>query len=76
MYQAIEGIFRNGKVEFSEAPPQVEGTRVLVTFLTKPGSIDLAARGITPAQAADLRVRLGAIIEDWDRPEMDIYDEI
>ncbi len=37
--------------------------------------LDLAARGISPAQAADLRARLSTCAEDWDSPEMDIYDK-
>jgi len=39
------------------------------------GSVDLRSRGIGEAQAADLRGRLETFAEDWDRPEMAIYDE-
>jgi len=39
------------------------------------GAVDLRARGIGETQAADLRARLKAFAEDWDRPEMAIYDE-
>jgi hypothetical protein len=35
--------------------------------------VDLRARGIDETQAADLRVRL-TTFEDWNNPEMDIYD--
>jgi hypothetical protein len=38
-------------------------------------TIDLRARGISEVQAADLRSRLNAFAEDWDRPEASIYDE-
>ena len=38
--------------------------------------IDLASRGMTPEQAADLRNRLAAFAEDWERPEMDAYDAL
>jgi hypothetical protein len=31
-------------------------------------------RGISREQAADLRARLSTFAEDWERPEMDIYD--
>ena len=41
---------------------EAEGSRVLVTC--------------DELQAADLRHRLAAFAEDWDRPEMDIYDEL
>ncbi len=37
-------------------------------------SIDLQKRGIDKAQAADLRERLATFAEDWENPEMSIYD--
>lgn len=37
--------------------------------------IDLPSRGIDEEQAADLRARLKTFAEDWESPEMDIYDE-
>jgi hypothetical protein len=30
--------------------------------------------GISEAEAAELRWRLGAAAEDWDRPEMGVYN--
>jgi len=39
------------------------------------GTVDLRARGITEAQAGDLRARLKTFAEDWDRSEASIYDE-
>lgn len=38
-------------------------------------AVDLQTRGIGGAQAADLRSRLSTFAEDWNRPEMAIYDE-
>jgi hypothetical protein len=75
MLKTIEGIFRDGRIELLETPPQMNEARVVVTFLTGPNPVDLAERGIGSAQAADLRARLRTFAEDWDRPEMDIYDE-
>jgi len=69
----VEGTHKNGKVELTGPPPQVDESRVLVTFLEANG-IDLAARGIDVTQAAELRARLKASAEDWERPEADIYD--
>jgi hypothetical protein len=46
-----------------------------VTFLSGGKRIDLAERGIDDGQAADLRHRLQAFAEDWDRPEMEVYDD-
>lgn len=74
MSKIIEGIYRDGKIELSETPCDVcEGTRVIVTFLL-PGSIDLRERGIDEAQAANLRARLATFAEDWESPEMSVYD--
>ncbi len=39
-------------------------------------SVQLKDKGIDEQHAADLRHRLTAFAEDWDRPEMDIYDEL
>ena len=74
MLNAIEGIYRNGKIELTETPNDVsDETRVIVTFL-KPVNIDLLECGIDEEQAADLRGRLSTFAEDWDSPEMSIYD--
>jgi hypothetical protein len=70
----IEGTYKNGKVELAKKPPQVSQSRVLVTFLESSG-VDLPARGIDKAQAAELRARLKTFAEDWERPEADVYDK-
>ena len=36
--------------------------------------INLSERGIDETQAASLRGRLSAFVEDWERPEMEAYD--
>jgi hypothetical protein len=75
MLKSVEGIFRNGRIELFESPPvELEG-KVIVTFLNG-SSVDLAQRGIDERQAADLRQRLKPFGEDWDRPEMDVYDAV
>ncbi len=48
-------------------------TQVIVTFL-KSKHINLREREIDEKQAADLRGRLSTFVEDWDSPEMAIYD--
>ena len=74
MLRAIQGIYCDGKIQLTEVPRGVrDDTPVIVTFLTS-GAIDLAARCIDEAQAADLRTRLTTFAEEWDSPEMDIYD--
>lgn len=75
MLKSIEGVYRNGKIELSEVPGNVdEETRVIVTFL-EASPVNLRTRGISEAQATDLRARLRTFAEEWDRPEMDIYDD-
>lgn len=75
MLRSVEGIYRNGKIELAEIPSNVdENTRVIVTFLAD-GPINLAELGISEAQAGALRARLRTFMEDWDRPEMDIYND-
>lgn len=70
----VEGVYSNGRVEFSTIPPSVNQTKVLVTFIEL-NEIDLATRGINEEQAVDLSARLSAFAEEWNRPEMDVYDE-
>jgi hypothetical protein len=75
MLTSIEGIYRNGKVELLAPPPADAEGRVIVTFLSGK-KVDLPDRGITEEKAADLRRRLSTFAEDWDRPEMDVYDAV
>ncbi len=77
MLKSIEGMYRDGKVELTEPPPPGAAGRVIVTFVSSPvGVIDLAERGVSRKQAADLRQRLTTFAEDWNRPEMDVYDAL
>ena len=74
MLTSIQGVYRKGKVELAETPVHIhDEARVIVTFL-EPGPIDLRARGIDEATAAELRAQLAMFAEDWDSPEMSIYD--
>jgi len=75
MLKTIEGVFRNGKIEFVEQPGEIaDETRVLVTFLQSK-IIDLKTYGIDQVQAAELRSRLASFAEDWEQPDMDGYDD-
>ena len=38
MLVTLEGVYRNGQVELSERPKDVQAARVLVTFLSEPES--------------------------------------
>ncbi|MBE9185257.1 hypothetical protein IQ270_11155 [Microcoleus sp. LEGE 07076] len=74
MLKSVKGIYRNGKVELLETPEELTEGKVIVTFLSESGFVELPSRGIDRQQAGDLRVRLSRFTEDWERPEMDIYD--
>ena len=74
MFASIEGVYRDGRIELAEVPTAIaEDTPVIVTFLTS-GYVDLRERGIDESLAAELRARFATFAEDWDAPEMDIYD--
>ena len=75
MLKSIEGTYSNGRIELSEVPRDIsDDTRVIVTFLER-GAMDLRQHGIGREQAADLRHRLSTFIEDWESPEMAVYDD-
>jgi len=75
MLKSIEGVYRKGKIELTEPPVDVrDETRVIVTFL-EPRSVNLSARGIDETRAAELRARLATFAEDWEAPEMSMYDD-
>lgn len=74
MLKSVEGVYRDNKIELTEFPGDVRNeTRVIVTFL-ETGAIDLRERGIDEAQAAELRAQLGTFAEEWNSPEMDLYN--
>jgi hypothetical protein len=76
MVKSVEGVYRNGKVELIEPIAEAEGSRVIVTWIQPASSVDLRGKGIDESQAADLRRRLAPSAADWERPEMDAYDEL
>jgi hypothetical protein len=74
MLTSVEGVYRNGRIELEESPSGVpEGTWVIVTFVGA-DNIDLKSQGIDRDSAASLRASLATFSEDWDSPEMSIYD--
>lgn len=74
MLISVQGVYRNGHVELTEDPSNVpEGTCVIVTFI-RSNDIDLESQGIDREQAKVLRASLATFSDDWDSPEMSIYD--
>lgn len=66
-----------------QLPPQRQAeARDFVEFLLSKeaaianGSVSLQNHGIDQAQAASLRARLQTFAEDWERPEMGVYDAL
>ncbi len=76
MLKTVEGVYRNGRIEFAETPDDLEEAQVIVAFLPKRDERQLSAYGIDEAQAADLRARLRTFEEDWNHPDMDAYDAL
>jgi hypothetical protein len=75
MLKSITGVYRHGQIILIEQPSDLpDEIQVIVTFLT-PQGIDLTAKGINVSQAADLRARLHSFAEEWESPEMDVYDD-
>lgn len=74
MLRTVEGTYRNGRVELAEVPAVRDDTPVLVTFLG-PGPVDLAALHVDPVLASELRASLSSFAEEWESPEMDVYDD-
>jgi hypothetical protein len=74
MLTSVDGVYQNGRVELSETPGNMpEGTRVIVTFMGS-GDLDLESQGIDRTQAEALRASLTPFVEDWESPDMSIYD--
>jgi hypothetical protein len=70
----VEGVYRDGRIELKNLPSNVaEESKVIVTFVNS-NDVDLAAYGIDRSQAEALRNSLATFAEDWNSPEMSIYD--
>lgn len=69
----IEGQYKNGQIFLTQIPENLEESKVLVSFLAT-REINLGEVGVGERQAFELRSKLNAISEDWNAPEMDVYD--
>jgi hypothetical protein len=70
----VEGIYRDGRIELKNLPSNVaEEAKVIVTFVDN-DVVELAAHGIARSQAEILRNTLTTFADDWNSPEMSIYD--
>ena len=74
MLTTLQGVYRKGKIVLNNNPSDIpDETPVIVTFLGVEG-IDLRVRGISEEQAGALRAQLASFADEWDSPEMSIYD--
>ena len=67
-----------------DLPPDIPLGQAEVMIIIQPltngpsrsGEVDLASRGITPEQAAEMRNRVMSFTEDWEAPGMEVYDDL
>ncbi|NCD42682.1 MAG: hypothetical protein EOL88_11385 [Bacteroidia bacterium] len=75
--QTLRGVYKNGNIELLRKPDHKIGQMaVLITFLEDDQNVDLIEHGINETEAGDLRHRLQCFSDDWNQPEMDIYDDL
>jgi hypothetical protein len=74
MLKAVQGVYRDGKVELLETPPGVKEAKVVVTFLPVKGESRVDPP-LTNEEIDDLRFKLAAWEEDWNAPGMEVYDD-
>mgnify|MGYP005863230291 CR=1 FL=1 len=74
MLTSVRGIYRQGQIEFQEKPENLQDEmQVIITFLSP--YTDLQERGLDEKKAQRLREQLASFAEDWNSPEMSIYDD-
>ena len=69
----VEGIYVNGTIQLLKSVETVNKTKVLITFLENT-DVELKTLGIDESAAAELRAKFAAF-EDWNDPEMDVYND-
>jgi uncharacterized UPF0146 family protein len=76
MLTTVEGVYRDGRIELKSLPSNIaEESKVIVTFVdSNDNDIELATHGIDRSQAEALRNSLATFADDWNSPEMSIYD--
>jgi hypothetical protein len=74
MLKTVTGIYDKGQIIIEQYPDNIqEGTQVIVTFLDSK-NINLKSRGINKEEAQNIRDNLAVFADDWNREEMNIYD--
>jgi hypothetical protein len=73
MLKTLWATVRQGRIELLDSGELPEGARVLVTLLPD-DEINLKSQGIDREEAEALRTSLATFSEDWNSPEMSVYD--
>jgi hypothetical protein len=61
MVTTVEGVFRDGRIELREAPPDVEEARVIVTFLPEAPETEAAS----PRSVSEANRRMLTLLQAW-----------
>lgn len=71
MLTTVEGVFRDGRIELREAPPGVEGTRVIVTFLPESSESGAAS----PRSVSEANRRMIGLLQAWKAEPLTVEEE-
>lgn len=65
-------------IAFEPRTPEVQGIAVDMHHQLSrfPNGIPVERLGLSRAQALQMRARLGTLVDAWDDPEMDVYNDI
>jgi len=74
MLTTLQGVYRKGKIVLNNNPSNIPDEPPLIVTFLGGERIDLRARGISEEQASELRAQLAAFAEEWDSPEMSVYN--
>ncbi len=61
---------------FSQAKEEFVLEAIEEKIIREKGKVKLAERGIVEAEALTQRVAFATFAEDWNNPEMDVYDKL
>lgn len=71
MVTTVEGVFKDGRIELREAPPDVEKARVIVTFL--PEAPESGAP--SPRSVSEANRRMLALLQSWQTEPLTADEE-
>ena len=65
----------DGHVHAGFSKEEIDVIEEMRRTTTDENGISLSDHGISPAQAAELRASFATFAGEWERPEMDVYDD-